>query len=135
MVTFINGIPEKNFYRRFKIKFTKKPSDVDMIKEILERRFRHEEWGFPDLILIDGGIAQLNVALKIKNQKSKIKKIKVISLAKRENKLYIENRKKPVFLKNLPREIFNLILNLDNEAHRFAISYHKKLREKSMFEK
>jgi excinuclease ABC subunit C len=135
MVTFINGVPEKNFYRRFKIKFTKKPSDVDMIKEILERRFGHEEWEFPDLILIDGGIAQLNVALKIKNQKSKIKKIKVISLAKRENKLFIENQKKPIFLKNLPREIFNLILNLDNEAHRFAISYHKKLREKELIPK
>jgi excinuclease ABC subunit C len=135
MVTFINGVPEKNFYRRFKIKFTKKPSDVDMIKEILERRFKHEEWEFPDLILIDGGIAQLNVALKIKNQKSKIKKIKVISLAKRENKLFIENQKKPIFLKNLPREIFNLILNLDNEAHRFAISYHKKLREKELIPK
>jgi excinuclease ABC subunit C len=135
MVTFINGVPEKNFYRRFKIKFTKKPSDVDMIREILERRFKHEEWEFPDLILIDGGIAQLNVALKIKNQKSKIKKIKVISLAKRENKLFIENQKKPIFLKNLPREIFNLILNLDNEAHRFAISYHKKLREKGLIPK
>jgi excinuclease ABC subunit C len=85
--------------------------------------------------LIDGGIAQLNVALKIKNQKSKIKKIKVISLAKRENKLFIENQKKPIFLKNLPREIFNLILNLDNEAHRFAISYHKKLREKGLIPK
>jgi excinuclease ABC subunit C len=135
MVTFISGVPEKNFYRRFKIKFTKKPSDVDMVREILERRFKHEEWEFPDLVLIDGGIAQLNVALKIKNQKSKIKKIKVISLAKRENKLFIENQKKPIFLKNLPREIFNLILNLDNEAHRFAISYHKKLREKGLIPK
>jgi len=135
MVTFINGVPEKNFYRRFKIKFTEKPSDVDMIKEILERRFKHEEWGFPDLILIDGGIAQLRAALKCKMQNAKCKMIKVLALAKREKKLYIEGERKPIFLKNLPREIFNLILNLDNEAHRFAISYHKKLRERKLIPK
>jgi excinuclease ABC subunit C len=135
MVTFINGVPEKNFYRRFKIKFTEKPSDVDMIKEILERRFKHEEWGFPDLILIDGGIAQLRAALKCKMQNAKCKMIKVLALAKGEKKLYIEGERKPLFLKNLPREIFNLILNLDNEAHRFAISYHKKLRERELIPK
>jgi excinuclease ABC subunit C len=132
MVTFINGIPQKNFYRKFKIKFTKRPSDVDMIKEILGRRFKHKEWGFPDLILIDGGKAQLNAALKAKSCKLKAK---IIALAKSENKLFIEGEKKPIFLKKLPREIFNLILNLDNEAHRFAISYHKKLREKELLPK
>jgi excinuclease ABC subunit C len=135
MVTFINGVPEKNFYRRFKIKFTKKPSDVDMIREILERRFKHKEWGLPDLILIDGGRAQLNAAINSKFQIPNSKQIKVLALAKGERKLYIEGEKKPIFLKNLPREIFNLILNLDNEAHRFAISYHKKLREKGLIPK
>jgi excinuclease ABC subunit C len=135
MVTFINGVPEKNFYRRFKIKFTKKSSDVDMIREILERRFKHEEWGFPDLILIDGGKAQLNAAIDCKMQNAKCKMIKVLALAKGENKLFIEGKKEPIFLKKLPREIFNLILNLDNEAHRFAIAYHKKLREKELLPK
>ena len=135
MITFINGVPEKNFYRRFKIKFTQKPSDVDMIREILERRFKHKEWGFPDLILIDGGKAQLNAATNSKFQIPNSKHIKVLALAKKEKKLYIEGKKEPVFLKNLPREIFNLILNLDNEAHRFAISYHKKLREKELIPK
>jgi excinuclease ABC subunit C len=135
MVTFINGVPEKNFYRRFKIKFIKKPSDVDMIREILERRFKHKEWGLPDLILIDGGRAQLNAAINSKFQTPNSKQIKVLALAKGERKLYIEGEKKPIFLKNLPREIFNLILNLDNEAHRFAISYHKKLREKGLIPK
>jgi excinuclease ABC subunit C len=135
MVTFINGVPEKNFYRKFKIKFTKNPSDVDMIKEILERRFKHEEWGLPDLILIDGGRGQLNAAINSKSQIPNSKQIKVLALAKGERKLYIEGEKRPIFLKNLPREIFNLILNLDNEAHRFAISYHKKLREKGLIPK
>jgi excinuclease ABC subunit C len=130
LVTFINGQPDKNFYRRFKIKIEGKPNDIAMIKEVLARRFKHPEWGLPDLILIDGGIAQLNVALKIKTQKSKIKNIKVMSLAKGENKLFIEGKRKPILLKNLPRGIFNLILQLRDEAHRFAISYHRKLRKK-----
>jgi excinuclease ABC subunit C len=136
MITFINGIPDKNLYRRFKIKFTKKPSDVDMIREILRRRFKHKEWGFPDLILIDGGKAQLNAAIQIKNKNSKIKnKIKVISLAKPENKLFIEKEKESIFLEKLPREIFKLILNLNSEAHRFAIFYHRKLRERGLIPK
>lgn len=131
MVTFIKGKPDKNFYRRFKIKISQKPNDVAMIKEILERRLKHLEWSLPELILIDGGIAQLNTAVKIKNKG--IKNIKVISLAKKENKLYIENQKKPLLLKKLPREIFNLILQLRDEAHRFAITYHKKIRKKDLF--
>jgi len=135
MVTFINGRAEKNLYRRFKIKFTKKPSDVDMLKEVLERRFKHKEWGFPDLILIDGGKAQLNVAINCKLKIENCKLTKVLALAKKEKKLYVEGKEKPIFLKKLPREIFNLILNLDNEAHRFAISYHKKLREKELIPK
>ena len=95
MVTFIKGKPEKNLYRKFKIKISGKPDDVAMIKEVLNRRFKHSEWGFPDLILIDGGKSQFNVALKIKNKKGRIKdKIKVMSLAKKENKLYIEKRKR-----------------------------------------
>ncbi len=105
-----------------------------MIKETLNRRFKHPEWGMPDLILIDGGKAQLNAAVRIKNKELKIKNVKVISLAKRGNKLYIEDQKKPLLLKTLPREIFNLVLQLRDEAHRFAISYHKKLREKGLLE-
>ena len=136
MVTFINGRANKNFYRKFKIKIAQKPNDVAMIKEVLNRRFKHPEWPYPDLILIDGGIAQLSATLKIKNQNLKIKnQIKVLSLAKKENKLFIEGYKNPILLKNLPREIFNLILQLRDEAHRFAISYHKKLRYKELIPK
>lgn len=143
MITFTKGRPDKNFYRRFKVKIEEKPNDVAMLREVLNRRFSHPEWNFPDLILIDGGIAQLNAALGIKNsafagasadkQKSKVKSIKVVALAKRGNKLYIEGRKRPVLLKNLPREIFNLILQIRDEAHRFAVSYHRRLREKTIF--
>ncbi len=134
MVAFVNGKPNKNLYRKFKIGISGKPNDVAMIKEVLYRRFHHHEWPFPDLILIDGGIGQLNVALRIKNSESIIKdKIKVVSLAKKYNELFIEGKKKPLLLKNLPREIFNLILQLRDEAHRFAIKYHLKLRERNTF--
>lgn len=133
MVVFTKGAPDKSSYRKFRIKMTKGPDDVAMIKEVLERRFEHVEWGLPDVILIDGGKAQLNAGIYVKNRKQRTANIKVISLAKKENKLYIEGRKGYLSLKRLPREIFNLILQLRDEAHRFAITYHKKLRKKGLF--
>ncbi|MDP3996060.1 MAG: hypothetical protein Q8P74_02325 [bacterium] len=126
MVTFINGKPDKNFYRRFKIKLTNKPNDVAMLKEVLSRRFNHPEWPYPDLILIDGGKAQLDIATSV--AKTHNLKARITALAKRNNELYIEGVKEPVLLKNLPRETFNLLLQLRDEAHRFAINYHHKLR-------
>jgi len=129
MVTFINGQPDKNFYRRFKIKISGKPDDIAMIKEILSRRFKHSEWPYPDLILIDGGKAQLKAALSVYPTPGVGK---VMALAKKRNELFIEGEKEPILLKNLPRGIFNLILQLRDEAHRFAISYHRKLREKHL---
>jgi len=151
MVTFVNGRPDKNFYRKFKIhpvkprkagispkaklfnrvKIEQKPNDVAMLKEILTRRFQHPDWGWPDLVLVDGGAAQLSAARQAKNKERRAaKNIKVIALAKRKNELFIEGQKTPILLKKLPREIFNLILQLRDEAHRFALSYHRKLREK-----
>jgi excinuclease ABC subunit C len=130
MVTFVRGRPDKNFYRRFKIRIEQKPNDVAMIKEILTRRFAHPEWGRPDLILIDGGKPQLSAAINSKLSIPNYKKIKIIALAKEKNELFIEGQKEPVLLKSMPREIFNLILQLRDEAHRFAIAYHRKLREK-----
>jgi len=140
MVTFINGRPAKNFYRKFKIKIAGKPNDVAMIKEILSRRLRHAEWPYPDLILIDGGKAQLNAALRAINLAkpsyrlglAKFGNIRIMSIAKKKNELFIEGRKNPVLLRTLPREMFNLILQLRDEAHRFAISYHRKLRKKRL---
>ncbi len=138
MVTFVAGLPDKNFYRKFKIKISGKPNDIAMLKEILSRRFKHLEWPFPDLILIDGGRGQLNAALAILKKQRKSAKISVMALAKKRNELFAEGRKGakgkwcPISLKNLPREIFNLILQLRDEAHRFAISYHKKLRDMAL---
>ncbi len=130
MVTFTNGKPDKNFYRRFKVKIAGKPNDIAMMKEILSRRFRHPEWPYPDLILIDGGKAQLNAAILItKNYKLRTK---VMAIAKKNNELFIEGQEKTVLLKSLPREIFNLILQLRDEAHRFARAYHHKLRDRAL---
>jgi len=129
MVTFKNGLADKNYYRRFKVNIHGKPNDIAMLKECLRRRFEHTEWGLPDLILIDGGKAQLNAAKSVISEKKL--DIPIIALAKKNNKLYIENQKNPILLKNLPREVFNLVLQLRDEAHRFAINYHKKLRKKA----
>ena len=148
MVVFVNGKPDKNLYRKFKIKTIDTPNDIAMIKEVLERRFAHPEWKYPEMILIDGGKAQLNIAIKTKNEVKKesltlslrsysqsqnfknIKNIKIISIAKGKQELFIEGQEKPTPLKQLPQKVYNLIKQLDDEAHRFAIAYHKKLREK-----
>ncbi|MDP2926926.1 MAG: GIY-YIG nuclease family protein [bacterium] len=129
MVVFTKGLPDRNQYRKFKIKTSGKPNDVAMIKEILQRRFNHPEWQYPDLILIDGGKAQLNAAIFVLNQRLSIS---VLALAKRHNELFLENRKKPLLLKSLPRPVFNLILQLRDEAHRFARRYHFYLRRKKL---
>jgi excinuclease UvrABC nuclease subunit len=133
MVTFIDGKPDKNLYRRFKIKSVDGPNDIAMLKEVLSRRFKHREWSYPDLILIDGGKAQLNAAISLA-KRHKLK-AKITALAKRNNELYIENIKRPVLLKNLPRETSDLLLRLRDEAHRFAINYHHKLRIKLLIPK
>jgi len=130
MITFINGKSDKSHYRKFKIKISDKPNDVLMIKEVLSRRLQHQEWLYPNLILIDGGRAQFNTAQSIINNQKLT--IPVIALAKKKNELFIESQKEPILLKKLPREIFNLILQLRDEAHRFAISYHKNLRRRTL---
>jgi excinuclease ABC subunit C len=136
MVVFIDGAPDKNQYRKFKIKMKNEPNDIAMLKETLQRRFAHPEWPYPDVILMDGGKAQLNAALEIVKLENSLKidnwKLKIIALAKGRQELFIEDKTDPIPLKSLPQEIYNLILQLDNEAHRFAITYHKKLRKKNL---
>jgi excinuclease ABC subunit C len=131
MVVFTNGQPDKSQYRKFKIRMENKPNDVAMIKEVLSRRLRHAEWPRPDFILIDGGKAQLNAAKEVlsKLPEKEVGQIKVAALAKRNNELFSGDKKGPVLLKNAPREFSDIILQMRDEAHRFARSYHHKLRE------
>lgn len=145
MVVFVDGKPAKDLYRKFRIRLPAKPNDVAMIKEVVARRLRHEEWNLPDAMLIDGGRAQLNAATAAKNESLKylsksdgrqkltnILEIKAAALAKKHNELFIEGRKKPILLKNCPQDVANLILRLRDEAHRFSRAYHHHLRSKTL---
>ena len=132
MIVFVKGEADKSQYKKFRIRMENTPNDIAMLKETIGRRLAHPEWAYPEIMLIDGGIAQLNVAINVKNSMPKTKNIKIISIAKRNKDLYIEGREGFIPLKNLQREIYNLVLRLDDEAHRFAITYHKKLRKKNL---
>lgn len=140
MVVFADGAPDKSQYKKFRIRMKNEPNDIAMLQEVLTRRLAHPEWGYPEVVLIDGGKAQLNVAIKVKNEstiKNAIAKsivpIKIISIAKGKQELLIENKAK-IPLKDLPQEIYNLVKHLDDEAHRFAITYHKKLRKRALLD-
>lgn len=131
MVTFVDGEPEKNFYRHFRIKTGKRMDDFSMMSEVLERRLFHlKDWGKPDLLLVDGGKPQLSAADRV------LKKLKVdipvVGLAKRhESIIYLTRTFKQVRLpRNSPS--LQLIQRLRDEAHRFARSYHLKLRLKNL---
>lgn len=157
MVTFVHGQPDKNFYRKFKIYIKQTPDDTAMLKEILERRFRHNEWPFPDLIVIDGGKGQVNAAraaisnyqgstLNLQEGRTlKTQKIPIIGISKNErhigHQLVIPGRKSAsansggwriVPLTKLSGTDRNLLLEIDSEAHRFAIGYYRKLHRKSL---
>lgn len=123
-------IPDKSHYRKFKIKTVKSQNDIACLKEIIRRRLRHDEWRLPDLIFVDGGKAQLNAAKEAIGQLNTIK-LFIISLAKKRNLLYNLSSKDPIPLDKLPEEVKMTILCLRDESHRFAISYHKKLRERN----
>jgi len=126
MVVFTNGLPDKNEYRRFAIKTVKGINDPAMIGEIIKRRLRHADWPKPDLMLIDGGPTQLKTAGRY------AKNLPIISLAKQEEKIYLPDQIKPLKLSKKSPEL-QLLQRIRDEAHRFAINYHRKLRDKDLF--
>ena len=131
VVRFKEGIPDKSGYRKFKIKGVYKIDDTEMIKEVVERRYNQalEEKTLPDLILIDGGKAQLNAAASILKKLNL--NIPVISLAKKNEEVFILEKKDPI---KLPKDSpsLHLLQYIRDEAHRFAIKYHKTLRDKEI---
>ena len=129
MVVFSGGQPDKSQYRRFRIKFTHKPNDYEMIREVLARRLKND-WHKPDLVIIDGGRGQLNSALSVINKFKK--SIRVISLAKRFEEIYTPDKILPI---SLPKEspARQLAQQIRDEAHRFAVTYHRLLRSKRLF--
>ncbi|MBI1888889.1 MAG: UvrB/UvrC motif-containing protein [Candidatus Spechtbacteria bacterium] len=138
MIRFDNGRPNKSMYRRFKIRLPEKPDDFAMMREVIRRRLLHPEWAYPDIFLIDGGRGQLNAALQEFTSppaplltKERGERGEVVALAKRFNELYVSYQKNPIPLSSLPRDLKNLLMYARDEAHRFAISYHRKLHRRA----
>tara|TARA_B110000116_G_scaffold269935_1_gene286901 strand:- start:229 stop:2061 length:1833 start_codon:yes stop_codon:yes gene_type:complete len=138
MVVFENGIPKKSDYRRFKIKSLHSQDDYLAIKEIFSRRLARLEdkvkennssWKKkPDLVIIDGGKGQLNAALEVLLEIG-IKDITVCGLAKKNEEIYVADLAEPIILKHGTPGI-TLMQRVRDEAHRFAVTYHRKLRSK-----
>ncbi|WP_196596222.1 excinuclease ABC subunit UvrC [Pectinatus frisingensis] len=130
MVVFEDGEPKKSDYRRFKINSTEgKPDDFMSMREVTKRRYEKlTETEMPDLIIIDGGKGQLSSALEIIRGAGHLS-VPVVGLAKRFEYIFIEGESEPVIL---PRhgEALYLVQRIRDEAHRFAITYHKKLRSR-----
>lgn len=133
MVVFTDGEKNSSQYRRFKIKKDGTPNDFAMIQEMLTRRFKRTGWDMPDLVIVDGGKGQITSALKALTVNNI--NIPLIGLAKREETIIIpeETEFKEVLLPKNSKAL-HLIMRIRDEAHRFAITYHRLLRSKFSFE-
>ena len=136
MVVYEKGRPKRSDYRKFKIKWVQGPNDYASMEEVLTRRFTHESNGefdsfarLPDLILMDGGRGQVNIAMKVLNELGI--SIPVCGMVKddhhRTRGLYFNNVEIPI---DTSGEGFRLITRIQDEAHRFAIEYHRSLRSR-----
>lgn len=121
---------QKSDYRRFKIRTIKGANDPAMIKEVICRRLKHKEWSLPDLMLIDGGIAQLNAAREAVTSFAGKQKPLVWSLAKKEEELYTTIS--TVSLDTLSWHDARVFKLLRDEAHRFAITYYRRLHKRHL---
>jgi excinuclease ABC subunit C len=133
LVKFIDGRPFKNGYRRFRIKTVKGIDDYAMIAEVVKRRYKYALRGeelWPDLVLIDGGLGHLNAA-ETALKELKAPPVKVASIAKREEEIFLQQTLIPLKLpKTSP--VLKLLQYVRDEAHRFAQHYHHILRRKKM---
>ena len=128
MVVFVQGEKDSSSYRRFQIKRPPRviPNDFAMMQEVIKRRLTHPEWGKTDLIIVDGGKGQISSAQKVLFEQNA--EIPLIGIAKREELLITSDFKVIRLPKNSPA--LNLVKRIRDEAHRFAITYHRKLRSK-----
>lgn len=130
MVVMTGGKVDKGQYRKFKIKFKHAPDDYEMMREVLARRLKND-WPKPDVVIVDGGRGQLNAALSIFNKHKY--QTTVISLAKRLEEIYTPAKVLPI---SLPKEspARQLAQEIRDEAHRFAVTYHRNLRSRSFLD-
>ena len=132
-VVFEEGTPDKDNYRRYRLKTVEGIDDYKSMAEVLSRRFQHKEYEDPQLIVVDGGKGQLSVAVKVLSELGR-SDIPVVGLAKArsekgtQERFYLPGRQNPViFAEN--SMAFQILVGIRDEAHRFAISYHRRLRE------
>lgn len=140
MVVFQNGLPKKTAYRKFKVRSTEgKPDDFLSMKEVLSRRLSRlgePKWEKPDLIIIDGGKGQLSSVMQIvEDMGVKVGKggIDFVSLAKREEEVFLPHQSDSILLPRDSNALY-LIQRIRDEAHRFAITFHRNLRSKKLKE-
>lgn len=145
-VVFEDGLPSKEHYRRYKINTVEGQNDFASMYEVLSRRFTHAEWDEPNLIVVDGGKGQLNQAIKILAELGK-SHIPVAGLAKArvksdfkserieqtQERVFLPGRQNAVMFRN-GSDGLNILVNIRDEAHRFAITFHRKLRDERTLE-
>jgi excinuclease ABC subunit C len=124
MIVLDDGEFNKAEYRKFKIKTVDRSNDVAALREVLKRRFSHSEWQTPDVVVVDGNETQKKVAEEIVKEIFPEKQIAVVAVVKNEHHKPRAITGKPEIVDHYQKEI----LLANNEAHRFVIAYHKKLR-------
>jgi excinuclease ABC subunit C len=150
MVVFAKGSPLKSAYKRFKIRgkgSQGEPDDFASMREMLHRRFRRvvedqspspgdkarkgdEQWRIlPDLLIVDGGKGQLNIAIEVLKEFDLLESVPVVGLAKREEEIFLPGRSDSIWLKR-GSQALHLVQRVRDEAHRFAITYHRNLRSR-----
>ncbi len=129
MVVCESGLPAKSQYRKFRIQYSgNMPNDPKMMAEIVSRRLTHQEWPAPDVILLDGGKGQLSAVAPILPQGQL-----VMALTKENEEIYLPRKSRPVRAETLGKPFLFFVQRLRDEAHRFAVTYHRKLRKNSLF--
>lgn len=131
LVVLADGMPDTSLYRRFKIRTVTRQNDPAMIAEVLKRRLRHTEWPYPDLMIVDGGKTQLKKARQVLAELRLM--IPVIGLAKRQEVVIIplDTGYRTLHL-SYTNPALHVIQRIRDEAHRFALSYHRKLRSDAL---
>lgn len=135
MVCFVDGKPKKSEYRKYKNKTVNKNDDFAAMREVVERRYRglvERKERLPDLIIIDGGKGQLSSAERILRDLGIFDKVTVVGLAKRLEEVFFPGQKEAILLPRTSSSL-RLIQQLRDEAHRFAITFHRNLRSKRTF--